>query len=186
MAILKKRLVWHAPRRRPAHASPGFTAVELMTVIAIVAILAALAQPSFKYLIERWRVRDAVEAMTSTLYLARSEAIKRGGHVFVEQGTSLGGTCATGDWSCGWTIHDGTALIRSYAAPASLNVIGTQAKLEFDRWGDLDGAAGTMAQFTIYPSSADAASPATTTLCMSSGGWIQARSNPSGGDATCS
>ena len=49
----------------------GFTAIELMVVVSIVAILAALAGPSFAPLIERWRVRDAAEGLTSTLYYAR-------------------------------------------------------------------------------------------------------------------
>ena len=54
----------------------GFTAIELMVVLAILAVLAALAAPSFNPLIERWRVRQATEALQSTLYFARSEAIR--------------------------------------------------------------------------------------------------------------
>ena len=56
-------------------ANLGFTMIELMTVVAIMAILLALAGPSFTPLIERWRVRDSAETLTSTLYYARSEAI---------------------------------------------------------------------------------------------------------------
>ena len=62
----------------------GFTAIELMVVVSIVAILAALAAPSFTPLIERWRVRSAIEHLTSTLYFARSEAIKRGGGITID------------------------------------------------------------------------------------------------------
>ena len=53
----------------------GFTAIELLVTVSVVAILAALAAPSFKPLIDRWRVRNALESMQSTLFLARSEAI---------------------------------------------------------------------------------------------------------------
>ncbi|MGL6206135.1 MAG: pilus assembly FimT family protein, partial [Giesbergeria sp.] len=67
----------------------GFTAIELMVVVAIVAVLAALAAPSFTPLIERWRVRQAAENLTSSLYFARSEAIKRGGGIALD---------ATGGW----------------------------------------------------------------------------------------
>lgn len=78
-----------------------------MVVVAIMAILAALAGPSFAPLIERWRVRDAAETLTSSLYYARSEAIKRGGNVIIIKNPNSG-TCttATGDtqWGCGWRI----------------------------------------------------------------------------------
>ena len=63
------------------HTASGFTAIELMVVVAIVAILTALAAPSFATMVESWRVRLATEHLQSTLYYARSEAIKRGGRV---------------------------------------------------------------------------------------------------------
>ncbi|MBP6653225.1 MAG: prepilin-type N-terminal cleavage/methylation domain-containing protein, partial [Xylophilus sp.] len=59
----------------------GFTLLEVMVVVSILAVLAALAAPSFTPMIERWRVRQAVEATTSMLYYARSEGVKRGGNV---------------------------------------------------------------------------------------------------------
>src|SRR5260370_13161408 len=36
----------------------GFTAIELMVVVAILAVLTTLAAPSFHLIIERWRVRQ--------------------------------------------------------------------------------------------------------------------------------
>lgn len=74
----------------------GFTAIELMVVVSIVAILAALATPSFTPLIERWRVRSAAEDLTSTIYYARSEAIKRGGGITVE---------ALGEWGMAGELY---------------------------------------------------------------------------------
>ena len=86
----------------------GFTSIELMVVTGIVAVLAALAGPSFSLMIESWRVRDATESLRSTLMLARSEAIKHGGQVAIEKlpNNTNGCTSASSnqDWDCGWII----------------------------------------------------------------------------------
>jgi len=63
-----------APRRRTVR---GFTLIELMITLAIVAILSSLAAPSFRELVATQRVRSAVSALNESLWLARSEAIKR-------------------------------------------------------------------------------------------------------------
>ena len=83
----------------------GFTAIELMVVVSIIAVLPALAGPSFTQMIESWRVRDATESLRSTLLFARSEAIKRGGQIPIHKlpNNTNGCTSATGnrDWDCG-------------------------------------------------------------------------------------
>lgn len=85
----------------------GFSMVEIIVVVGIVAILTSLALPSFQPLVERWRNRTAVEELKSSLYLARSEAIKRGGNVVLARNATLGTCTSTGndDWKCGWTLY---------------------------------------------------------------------------------
>lgn len=117
----------------------GFTAIELMVVVAIVAVLAALAGPSFTPLIERWRVRDAAESLTSTLYYARSEAIKRGGGIAID---------ATGGWDQGWKVtHTENAIttdLRVNTAPPKIVATHSNGKfvLYVDRWGMLSETSG--------------------------------------------
>ena len=62
----------HIPSVQARRFVTGFTAIELMVVVSIIAILTALAAPSFTPLIENWRVREASEQLQSTLYYARS------------------------------------------------------------------------------------------------------------------
>lgn len=56
--------------------SKGFTLVELMVVIAVVAILAVVAMPSYRELLDNYRVRKAGEDVVSLISAARSGAVK--------------------------------------------------------------------------------------------------------------
>lgn len=61
----------------------GFTLIELMIAVAIVGILASLAVPSFSKMIERNRLKEAVESLKSDLMFARTEAIKQSTNIQV-------------------------------------------------------------------------------------------------------
>ena len=73
----------------------GFSIIELMVVIAIVAILAALAIPSFNEYFEKSRLRGAADAMIALMANARAESVKRDRGVVVK----VGGDAA--DWCVG-------------------------------------------------------------------------------------
>ncbi len=63
--------------RRHFNGSLGFTLVELMAVIALVSLLAAMAAPSFSSLIATQRIRAVADDINASLWVARSEALKR-------------------------------------------------------------------------------------------------------------
>ena len=70
----------------------GMTLLEVMTVVAIIGIVVAIAVPSFSTMLENQRIKGAAEAMLTDLRWARAEAIKRNAPVRV--------TFATGsNWS---------------------------------------------------------------------------------------
>ncbi|SAL74557.1 Tfp pilus assembly protein FimT-like protein [Caballeronia peredens] len=123
--------------------SQGFTLVELCVVLAVMAILATFAAPSFV----AWQARDQVDArarsLFSTLSLARAEAVRRGARVTLcrldaaRHCLASGRSCDNGvtDWSCGWGVfvdRDGAAtLLRMQPAMTSVSITGTSTDISF-------------------------------------------------------
>ncbi|HEV7813644.1 MAG TPA: Tfp pilus assembly protein FimT/FimU [Janthinobacterium sp.] len=77
----------------------GFTLTELMVVLAIAAILAGVALPSFRELIERQRLRTTANDLFAAIDLTRSQAITRGRRV-----TMMPADPGGSDWSKGWLV----------------------------------------------------------------------------------
>ena len=63
----------------------GVTIIEMLVTLAVLAVLATLAAPSFRLLHEKWSVDSVAQSMHSTLLMARSEAIKRGGGIGIQK-----------------------------------------------------------------------------------------------------
>lgn len=85
----------------------GVTMVELLIVLTIAGILAAIAAPSFNDFIGNTRLTSTLTQLTSDMNRARSEAIKRNSWVLVcVRGTNT--ACGTGtNWQNGWLVcHD--------------------------------------------------------------------------------
>lgn len=149
----------------------GFTAIELMVTVAIMAILAALAAPSFSSLIESWRVREAVEELQNTIYFARSEAIKRGGKISIVQSGNSG-------WAVQFdTNGDGSSMatLQTTSTPARLSITFPATTLVLDRWGMLAQSGGSPAAmaFLIKPEGKNDTDNSARRLCTSAGGRIQ-------------
>ena len=165
----------------------GFTLIEVIVVVSILAVLAALAAPSFTPIIERWRVRQVVENMTSTMYFARSEAIKRGGNIGIQRNANNTDGCTLTndpqDWSCGWFVFvdsngngawvSGEEKLQVIAPPTMINVMHKSGNenIKVNRWGKMDGL--NAKGFIFSPQPAGISSPATRGICVASGGRIR-------------
>ncbi|TXT36034.1 MAG: fimT [Comamonadaceae bacterium] len=89
----------------------GFTLIELMVVIAIVAVLSTLAAPSFKQMIQSNTISSSVNSLLADMRFARSEGMRRGGGIVVchsDSPEASNPTCTTGsNWKSGWIVfHD--------------------------------------------------------------------------------
>jgi type IV fimbrial biogenesis protein FimT len=97
------------PRHPVTRLQAGFTLIELMTVVTIAIIMMAIAVPSFKNFIASQRVKSASYEISTTLLLARSEAIKRNTNVTIAPSTA-------NTWTAGWTVTAGAVTLQSQPA----------------------------------------------------------------------
>lgn len=83
----------------------GFSLLELMVTVAIVAIIAMLVAPAFDSMLKANRTRTVANELLASLNLARSEAMLRGQPVSICR-SSDGRTCTTAGtgWDKGWIV----------------------------------------------------------------------------------
>jgi len=94
--------------RRTRHR--GFTLIELLVTMAIVAILLAIAFPSFQGSFRSNRVAAANNEFVGSLNLARTEAIRSTRSAGVCAANAAGTACSnSGDWNSGWLIWTNSA-----------------------------------------------------------------------------
>ena len=126
----------------------GFTLIELMVTLSVLAILITLALPSMRQIVESQRVRSAASDIASDLVIARNEAVKRGNDV--QLAPSLTG------WAGGWTLK----VLSSAELLSSRNALGSgitfaasPVAVTYNKYGHLSGA-DSVVRFSIASGSA--------------------------------
>lgn len=131
----------------------GFTIIELMITVALIAIVAAIGIPSFQDIVASNRVVSSINELHAGLRLARIEAVKRNDDV-VFCSTSDSASCG-GTWGDGWLIYhdadgdgvvDANELIRvgeGVHSGYSLTFSGGTTSITFRARGITNGQSGT-------------------------------------------
>lgn len=131
------------------NAQRGFTLIELMVVVAVLAIVATVAVPSFQQLIENNRLATESNRILSALSFARSEAVRVGDDVSL--------TADAGGFDEGWCVHLGGAcndpdILRQFDGLNQLDYAGSANSVTFNARGEMTDAAFNI---SIEPSNCD-------------------------------
>lgn len=108
----------------------GFTLIELMVVLALVAIIATIAVPSFNSLIRHNRLESQAEELNSLLQYARSEALIRKVRTRVEIDT-VTGDITVGRDSAGATIPEESTLRKSSLQLNSISLAASTSTVRY-------------------------------------------------------
>jgi type IV fimbrial biogenesis protein FimT len=117
----------------------GFTLVELMTVVSILAVMLGILAPSFSDILASQQAKGMTYDLTSDLMLARNEALKRN--------VSISITPSGGSWAQGWTVATvATAEQLSQHNPGTLTVTvnNAPAAIRFDPNGRVSSPLGSV------------------------------------------
>jgi len=114
----------------------GLTLFELMTVIAIIAILCAIALPAFTSWLPSYRLRSGADEMISTLWLAQKRAVRENADVAIDFDFANNSYVACLVDSDNGTCDPGEQIVQSVQMPSGIDLTDVGlGSFQFDRRG---------------------------------------------------
>jgi len=107
----------------------GFTLIELMIVITIIAVLVGLAVPSFRDATLGSKLSGYANNLVASIRLARGEAIKRNSWVAVCISANGTNCASSGSWEQGWIVFNDANKNGSVDSGAGEKIISYQQAL---------------------------------------------------------
>jgi type IV fimbrial biogenesis protein FimT len=98
--------------RFPTRRQQGFTLIEVMVVVLLIAILSAIVIPGLSSFVQDGRVSANANEFISAITLARTEAVKRGRLVTMcrsanaDEGAASTCLASGDDWASGWIVYE--------------------------------------------------------------------------------
>lgn len=123
------------------HSHRGFTIIELMIAIAVLAVMAAVALPALQPLILNNRISSATNMLLGVTQFARSEAVKQRRQITICPSTDMTTCTADTAWHQGIVVLEGNNVLRT-VSPAStgVQILSAATQLNYQPNGRINGA----------------------------------------------
>ena len=173
----------------------GLTVVELLIILAAIAIVVMISVPGSTVVLEHYRLKAASSDLAGSLNMAKQEAMSRNSTVKVCP-SSNGRFCRTdGDWNHGWLVYsdgngDGTVqeieFIEAFAAPSQkVRIVATGAVENIASFTLAGLVPANDAQTGDFHVCHEGLGSRAKIVSIDSDGWVQV-SRTESGDGVCS
>lgn len=149
-------------RPHPAPAA-GFTLIEVMIALAILATLLATGAPSLLSFVQNQQIRSTAEDLKSGLALARAEAMRRNARVSLWLVDQISATCVLNARGTAWVVSQDDPVSACNAAAS-----GSVAPRLIQSRGQRDGGSG------LAVSALDASAAAANCISFNGLGMVEA------------